>query len=200
MTDETQVSTKLPNINEEEREWLSLMLIGLKPRDVYEPFLCKFPRLAEYAEEHGISDKEVKQQLIHRFYDMNHRRKQNVAEVMDIMEKRQFTAFTNMGILLNMMMIEEVLKMQIEVSDALANKNTSEEALNLLDKRQRTLDKHLKRVGYLNKLETNAIKFDMLTLKTLLKEDTDPAQPKPTQSPGDFDWNDESWLEGGEDE
>ena len=81
MSDENQDSTKIPNINKEEREWVSIKLIGLKPREVYEPFLETFPRLAGYADEHGISDEELKRVILRRFYNINQRRNLDIDEV-----------------------------------------------------------------------------------------------------------------------
>ena len=204
MTDETQSSAKLPNINQEERDWLTVMLAFFKPNKVYEPFLYEFPRLAEYADKHDISDEALKTLIIDRFYEMKKRKNRTTSEVMSAIERVKGSVIgvlTNEVIFAHFMPMEMLLKMRNMVFDAAMNFESSSFAKEdpTLKDYLTVLDKYIRIITHLRKANIDVEKF-LLSTKIARQEEIVQVQAKQMQSPSDFDWNDESWLEGGEDE
>ena len=61
---------KIPNFTQEEIEWLEIALGLFKPKLVYSAFFEFFPRLEDYALEHGVSEEDLKTLILDRFYIM----------------------------------------------------------------------------------------------------------------------------------
>lgn len=205
MVDENQFSTKLPNINNDERDWLVVMLAFFKPNKVYEPFLQEFPRLAEYADEHDISDDDLKTTIINRLYEMNRQPDRATKDLIGNLKNVQTTnivAFANDVIFSHFVPMDVLLHIRdmiIEAAKQFDSASFAKEDATLKDFLA-VFEKYVKIITYLRKSGIDVHKYILPIQMGPTEAEVVQIQAKQTQSPGDVDWQDESWLAGGENE
>jgi len=196
MSEENQVPYKLPHLNDAEIEWLEVALALFKPRVVYLSFMDCFPRLYRLAEDNGVSDADFRKQLLERFRQMVHNKRRGSYEVIQKISKVNMSIFRSKSVINYFYPPEraEVIRVRmnelpkrIEQVPILREEDVMLQALKL----EHEYAKYLKT---LQGVEKNA--EPTIQTSPQSKEDTKPVQAKDTLAAGEIDWDDDSWLEG----
>jgi len=201
MSEENQAPYKLPNLNDAEIEWLEVALALFKPRVVYLSFMDYFPRLYRLAEGNGVSDADFRKQLLERFRQMVHNKRRGSYEVIQKISKVNMSIFRSKSVINYFYPPEraEVIRVRmnelpkrIDQVPILREEDSMLQALKL----EHEYAKYLKT---LQGVEKNA--DPTIQTSPQSKEDTKPVQAKEKSvAPGEYDWDDDSWLEGDDEE
>ncbi|MCG9134465.1 hypothetical protein J5I95_22600 [Candidatus Poribacteria bacterium] len=195
-------SYKLPNLNDSEIEWLEVALALFKPRVVYLSFVDNFPRLHKLALENGISEDDFRHQLLVRFRDMVKNKRRGSYEVIQKISRVNMSIFRSKSVINYFYPPERAESIRIRMNELpkriehiplLGEDDTMLKALKL----EHEYAKYLKTLQNVEKNTDPTSK----TLPTRTQEDTTRVQAKEQSLPtGEIDWDDDSWLAGGDEE
>ncbi len=202
MSEENEGSYKLPQLNDAEREWLEVALALFKPRVVFLGFMDYFPRLHKLSVENAVSDADFRKQLLKRFREMANNKRRGSYAVIQKISQVNMSIFRSKSVITHFYPPERAetirirmneLSKQIDHIPLLGEDDTMLKALKL----EHEYAKYLKT---LQGVEKNTDRTSQ-TLSMREQEDTTQAQAKEKSlPPGEYDWDDDSWLEGTEEE
>ena len=201
MSEENQVSYKLPNLNDAEIEWLEVALALFKPRVVYLGFIDYFQRLNRLAGDNGVSDADFRKQLLVRFREMVHNKRRSSYEVIQKISKVNMSIFRSKSVINYFYPPERAEAIRVRMNE-LPKRIEQVPLLREEDGMLQALKLEHEYVKYLKTLQ-NVEKNTDPTIQTTpkSKEDTTQVQAKEKSlPPGEIDWDDDSWLEGSDEE
>ena len=201
MSEENEGSYKLPQLNDVEKEWLEVALALFKPRVVFLGFIDYFPRLHKLSVENAISDADFRKQLLKRFREMVKNKRRGSYAVIQKISQVNMSIFRSKSVINYFYPPERAEAIRVRMNE-LPKRIEQVPLLGEDDTMLKVLKLEHEYVKYLKTLQSVEKNTDPTIETTAISQEyTSQVQAKEKSlPPGEYDWEDDSWLEGSEEE